>query len=116
MPMKAACRSVRAAASYSARLVLGTAREDRAQAGEVVREDRGPLARGPQRVRRDRPDAAGDPGLADPRQIDLGEEARPRGPRPVPFGEVVAQDPRPDERVDVQIDDVAREVEVDGLA
>ena len=43
-------------------------------------------------------------------------EARAEHPRAVPLGEVVAVRSRPEERVDVQIDDVAREVEVDGRA
>ena len=54
--------------------------------------------------------------LAHARQVDLAVVARAAEAAAVAAAQVVAEDARPDERVDVQIDHVAGEVELDGLA
>ena len=90
--------------------------EPRAKVGDVADEGLGAALGRAKRVGRDDPDGAGDLRLAHARQVDVTVEARAEHPRAVPLGEVVAVLARPEVRVDVQIDDVAREVEVDGRA
>ena len=96
--------------------VVGTAFEDPTQLAEVLVEHRRTSHRRPQRVGGDRPYAAGDLRLADPRQIDLRVDARAEQPVTMAAIEAIATQPRPDERIDVEIDHLAREVDVDRLA
>jgi hypothetical protein len=95
--------------------LLGHLREDLLELLEVVAEAPRPFAPDLEGVRRDDPGRSRDPGLEDAREVHLRVEARPQESVVVTFGEIVAPDPRPDVRVDVQIEHVARQVEVDRL-
>jgi hypothetical protein len=94
----------------------GRAVEDGDEAIEVLAKYGGALRRAAQRIGRDRPDGAADAGFAQARQIGLAVEARAEEAAAVAAKEVVAEDARPDEGVDVQIDDVAFAIELDCLA
>ena len=81
-----------------------------------VRQHRGGAGAGPPgRVRGDREDDRRQTGLPKAGQIRLAEVAGPERPGAVPGGHVVAEEAGPDERLDVQIDDLARPVEVEDV-
>src|SRR5262245_55087542 len=72
----------------------------------------GPLAQG---IRRDDPGRTADLGFAQARQIRLTKKPSPENPPTVPLRDVATEQAMPDERIDVKVDHLAREVELDGF-
>ena len=67
-------------------------------------------------IRRDDPRRASEAGLEHARKIALAEEARAEHTAPMPLREVVAENPMPDERVEVKVDDVGGCMQLGRLA
>ena len=89
--------------------------EERSQLLEVLDERLEPRARATERVRRDDPGRPRELGLEDARKIHLAVHTRAEQAASVALPEIVAEDAMPDERVDVKIDHLAREIELHGL-
>jgi hypothetical protein len=96
--------------------VLGDALEDGLEASQVLEEDlraRGGAAPG---IRRDDPGGARHRRLAHARKVDLAVDASAEETVAVPLAQVVPEQTRPDEAVEVEVEHVARQVEVHGLS
>ncbi len=121
MPRKAACLPAATRGAVLAHVadhleIVGDALEDALQPPHVLDEGVRPALGRPQRIGGDHPDRAGQARLAHAREVHHREEARAEGAVAVTLAQVVAEDPIPDERIDVQVDRLAGQVDLDGLA
>jgi hypothetical protein len=81
---------------------IGRAFEDRGQPVAVLDEHSCTPARPTKRVGRDHPDAAGDPGLSEPGQVDLTVDGCAERTVAVALRQVITEHAIPDERIDVE--------------
>lgn len=83
---------------------------------DVGQKGGGPGAGSSDGIRGDRQDHRRQAGGPETGQIGLSEVAGVEGPRAVRPTQVVAEDAGPDEGLDVEVDDLARPVELEGGA
>ena len=86
-----------------------------AQAIEVAKEAIPPAARGHKGVRGDHPGSTGESRFQRTRKIQVTVERAPEKSLTVPPGQVIAENSRPNERVQMKVDHLRRGVELNGL-
>lgn len=89
--------------------------QDAVKARVVFYEVLSALTGGEEGVCADDPGRAGDPRLEHARDIALAHERAAKRAEAVTLFEIVTEDPRPDEAIEVEVDDVGGEVDLDGL-
>ena len=112
MPTRGTCRPVLGLVAYE----LGVGWLLSSRAGDEVAASARTFGGRGEGIGGDHPDGAGDTASRRRGGIRLTVEAGAEQPATVATGQVVAEQTCPDEGVDVQVDHVAREVEVDGFA